>query len=169
MNMSYITQNLQKKLVENNRLLQFHECENIVLVKNKPKRIKEYVFSQVFTITQQGTHQFELPLEHNRSISILGYGVKALSYVNSTTLTPTIDPTAVNRLWVDPQNGHKKFGGEEGHEITPFRGRFFKIHSPTLYFNRPAIVIQATPHTSAPNDEAKIRVMLKLAVFNEVN
>jgi hypothetical protein len=160
--------NLKAALTRTSNPLSLDSCENVLVYNEKRYEIQELVVSHLFVLGSNTNNSeskiiFKIPLPHQMPYIILQYAAKPLN--NS------IDVSANNRFWITTP-GEKRifpFGGENGHELTPYRGRFFDIKSPSVYSGELAAVFKVHPANSTGSlERARVKLLLNIAFLKEI-
>lgn len=102
---------------------------------------------------------FKIPHFTDFAYFLIGYGVKPIA--------ESIDFTKDNRFWILPPKG-TPYGGTIGHQISPFRGRFFDIMNPNIHEVACGVKFQVTPKYNGNISRAHIRMDVNLIYLSEI-
>jgi len=143
-------------------------CENLVKFEGKKHELKILSASHEFVIgSDTGNAEviktYKIPLP-NKPYILLGYAVKPL--LNSLKFDAGED----NRFWLFAPTSKqlKEFGGSDGHQITPNRGRFFTLHTSEIYKGELSVRFKVHPSNLDLLKRARLRLMLNLGFLYDI-
>ena len=114
------------------------------------------------TVSAEVIKTYKIPLP-NIPYILLGYAVKPL--LNSLKFAGED-----NRFWLFAPTSKqiKEFGGSDGHQITPNRGRFFTLHTSEVYKGELLVRFKVCPLNSDALKRARLRLMLNLGFLYDI-
>jgi hypothetical protein len=143
------------------------DCANTVRIKGKGYLVQPSIVSHEFVIgenagTDEAVALCDIPVLVGKPFMLLKYGAKPVA---GTVKFEGAD----NRFWLIPSDGNA-YGGVDGHQIAPARGKFLDVIRPNLHEGRLTLKLKLTPLNDAEfaKKRARVRVLFYFIFFTEL-